>query len=109
MDDIAAEVSPAAAARMLRVCRVAMLVQWTLLVVLIAFSVLQATHPGGSLAILAPLGVLFAASFLLLSSRCPRCHRVFFGDKFGYRAMVGRFSCVGCGFNPNAEKTRGGL
>ena len=109
MDDMAAIVPPEAAARIVRASRALVLVGWAMMLLVLYFAISETIHPGRHFFIFVPLGVLLVASFFLLSSRCPRCHREFFAEKSGLGAMFGRFRCVACGYDPTASESSGGI
>jgi len=104
MDDVVAIVPPEAAARIVRAGRALMIVGWATILLLAYFVRSEMIQPGRQFLIFVPLGILLAASYFLLSSRCPRCHREFFAEKSGLGAMFGRFTCVACGYDPAARE-----
>jgi ribosomal protein S27AE len=110
MDDMDASVPREAAARIVRACRALMLAGWAMILLVLYFAISETFHPGLHFFTFVPLAVLLVASFFLLSSRCPRCHREFFADeKTGFGVMFGRFTCVACGYDPTTREGAGEL
>lgn len=105
LDDMVEIVPPEAAARIVRAGRALMIVGWATVLLIAYFVRSEMIQPGRQFLIFAPLGILLAASYFLLSSRCPRCHRDFFAEKSGLGAMFGRFRCVACGYDPTASES----
>jgi hypothetical protein len=103
MDDMVAIVPREDAARIVRAGRALMIVGWATILLIAYFVRSEMIQPGRQFLIFVPLGILLAASYFLLSSRCPRCHREFFAEKSGLGAMFGRFRCVACGYDPAAR------
>jgi hypothetical protein len=101
MDDMTAIVPREAAARIVRAGRALMIVGWATILLIAYFVRSEMIQPGRQFLIFVPLGILLAASYFLLSSRCPRCD--FFAEKSGLGAMFGRFRCVVCGYDPAAR------
>jgi hypothetical protein len=107
MDDATEVVPPEEAARILRADRTLMLAGWALILFVSYFCVSELLHPGQQLLIFIPIAIALGATYFLLSSRCPRCHREFFAEKAGIGVMFGRFRCVACGYNPAANESSG--
>lgn len=86
-----------------------MVVGWLLIAVVAVLVVETIRHPNGNFASWAVLAIPILIMYFLLSTRCPRCGRMFFAEKTGVGPFIGRFSCVACGYQPGRTNSNTNL